>query len=345
VALSAVAVTDSGLIAVADRHSHDVRVYDRTGALVRRIGGPGDGPGELSGPRSVALWHDTIYVLDNRALNVFAPGGGFVERRQLTTPGQRGAYVQRVWPTRDGLVGVSAIPADFERAINAGPARGAYEIFALDPTKIGSVGPLLASFPTHDMYKRGYMEASPFMSEGPAFSVALNGRVFWTNIDGYDLEIASPSDSSRQRLRFATTPKPASSAEIESRLQVLDRSTDAARKIDPNMPTRGKARRALLSLPRLKFLPVIGRILVAADGDVMIERNDLGAGGARRPGKTAWDLVDDRGAITGRVELPSLLAPEWTDSRTIVGIEVDSMDTQTVVRYRIKRPTTAAVRR
>lgn len=45
--ISAVAVAKDGTMYVGDAHSHDIRVFDAEGVLLRRVGGSGEGPGEF----------------------------------------------------------------------------------------------------------------------------------------------------------------------------------------------------------------------------------------------------------------------------------------------------------
>lgn len=52
------AVLPDGRFAVADGQAQEIRVFDRTGALLKVIGGPGDGPGEFRELAGVAAFGD-----------------------------------------------------------------------------------------------------------------------------------------------------------------------------------------------------------------------------------------------------------------------------------------------
>lgn len=60
--LSHVVVSDDKIF-IADRIQSDVKVYTFDGRLLRIIGGPGDGPGELRGPHLIALTGAEVAVM------------------------------------------------------------------------------------------------------------------------------------------------------------------------------------------------------------------------------------------------------------------------------------------
>jgi hypothetical protein len=82
-----VALGPANRLYVADDLSHDVRVFDADGQLVRVIGRKGQGPGEFELPWVVAVDDaDTLMVWDQRLMrvSVFDPQGGFL--RSFTPP-------------------------------------------------------------------------------------------------------------------------------------------------------------------------------------------------------------------------------------------------------------------
>ena len=71
-----VAINSMGLLFVTDRGIVGIRVFSNTGALMRRIGRAGEGPGEFQSTPLVRVGpRDTVYTLDTEAtrLSVFAP--------------------------------------------------------------------------------------------------------------------------------------------------------------------------------------------------------------------------------------------------------------------------------
>ena len=59
-----VAVTDEGTVFIADMGTDEVVLLDSTGAVLRRIGRTGSGPGEFRAPRSLHLARDTVRLID-----------------------------------------------------------------------------------------------------------------------------------------------------------------------------------------------------------------------------------------------------------------------------------------
>lgn len=62
--ITAVSTDKTGTLWVADALSHDIRVFDTQGALVRRIGREGQGPGEFLSVYSLAWVDDVLLALD-----------------------------------------------------------------------------------------------------------------------------------------------------------------------------------------------------------------------------------------------------------------------------------------
>ena len=82
---------DSGDVYVADKDASHIKVYSSRGALLRTIGEPGSGEGQLNAPLHVHVSGDKLYVSDalNAYVQVFAKEDG----RSLGRIGRRGLYV------------------------------------------------------------------------------------------------------------------------------------------------------------------------------------------------------------------------------------------------------------
>ena len=90
-----VAVDGRGLIHVLDTLRKHVVVLDTTGRVVRVIGAPGTGPGQLRLPETLMVWGDgTVEIKDpvRTALIRFGPDGQFVA--ELALPRDRTRYPQ-----------------------------------------------------------------------------------------------------------------------------------------------------------------------------------------------------------------------------------------------------------
>lgn len=88
-------VDERGLLYVTDIGRNTLVVLDSSGALIRRIGRSGSGPGEFEGPRSVRVARDTIRLLDggNGRIMVFATDGAPVRVSDASPATLSGAVV------------------------------------------------------------------------------------------------------------------------------------------------------------------------------------------------------------------------------------------------------------
>ena len=80
-----------GLLFVADTAAHDIKVFTDAGALVRVIGGRGQGDGEFNYPTYLAYANDELYVTDtlNSRIQVFSADGAVANRKF----GERGLFI------------------------------------------------------------------------------------------------------------------------------------------------------------------------------------------------------------------------------------------------------------
>ncbi len=89
-AITDVARSDS-LLFVLDGMARTIKVYQESdGAFVRSFGGQGRGPGEFGDPMALAVFDDTVYVLDpthGPRVSVFKHDGTFIELRDLEVSG------------------------------------------------------------------------------------------------------------------------------------------------------------------------------------------------------------------------------------------------------------------
>ena len=92
--ISGVAFDGQGRLYVFDRQSSRVVVTDAQGRLVREVGKPGEGPGELRTPVSFTVLRDgTVVIADlgHRAYQLFGPDGEF---RRMVSMGQDGSVIR-----------------------------------------------------------------------------------------------------------------------------------------------------------------------------------------------------------------------------------------------------------
>lgn len=112
-----IALDRDGRVYVLDRSDRRVVVIDRDGAVVRTIGAPGEGPGELADPMFLDVGDEgrvRVFDLGRGALTDYAPEGGVLEERRIELQGPPTylsfgpdgliAYWSIVVPAQGGLV-------------------------------------------------------------------------------------------------------------------------------------------------------------------------------------------------------------------------------------------------
>jgi hypothetical protein len=109
--IDGVAVTRAGNIVVMDAKANELRVFDRTGKFVERIGRAGDGPGEFRNPAAIVVTpRDELLVVDlRRRLSTFVKGPqGYRIANTVTLP----FGVQSMCYLRNELVAASRSEKD-----------------------------------------------------------------------------------------------------------------------------------------------------------------------------------------------------------------------------------------
>ena len=89
-----------------DWQQHTVWVVDSQGKLIRKIGQPGRGPGELTNPRSLALHGGKVFVLDNDndRIAVFSLSGQYLSSYRIEVYLSSGMLIND-----DGHIAVSSV--------------------------------------------------------------------------------------------------------------------------------------------------------------------------------------------------------------------------------------------
>lgn len=96
-----IAVTNAGLVYVAERNPARVALYDAKGDFVRVVVREGSGPKEAQDPE-ITLQGDTLVMYDPHAMRLsrIAPNGRLLDERLLTV----NAIVYGIWATADGHI-------------------------------------------------------------------------------------------------------------------------------------------------------------------------------------------------------------------------------------------------
>jgi hypothetical protein len=291
--LIAIGVDSAGRIYALDRRA-DVRVFSPTGALVRRFGRRGTGPGEFSTPNAMSVTRDgRVIVRENRRMMVFntqgvmqntwSMAGGFSTNAQffVTTDGRV------LNPTfRDRLVWYKVDGTALDTLRN--PQRG-------DPPPV-----LRVATPGSD---GGASYSFPF-ARGTIWTLTGTGMLIAGYNERYTFDVGLAGGKT-MRIERQTPQEPIAAAEAD---RIRDAMTAELRKMDPNWRWNGP------EIPRTK--PFYDAIHSGLDASIWVlrtaasreERVPPGPSGADRG--TVWiaprvfDVFDVQGQYLGAVKLP-----------------------------------------
>jgi len=326
---------DHDTLYVLDQSAQEVRVFDDGGVLLRTIGGPGDGPGEISRfAASLVLTGDTLIIADwgrgrlHRFLSdgtfldaVIPPGEGARSWWRLGADG--GLYARSLTRIADdarGWVGD-------DRLYRFGGDWSAPDTvlrFEYTETDIGAPGE----------------PRFPMVVNAPSWDILADGRVVWSTLEEQSVRISRP-DGSLERI--------VTSDSWSARAPSLDEEMTLRSLASEKMVMLGGDRSAVDQLPVTQpdLLPVVTVARAGPDGTVWLQRlgevSDVHPMMVNSPdppsgwGGGEWDVLDADGRYLGSVGLGARVRIARIDDERIVGIRRDELDREEVVVWRLVR--------
>ncbi|MEQ9401228.1 MAG: biotin transporter BioY [Longimicrobiales bacterium] len=326
---------DGDTLYVLDQYAQEVRVFGPGGGLVRTLGGPGDGPGELSRfASSLLLLGDTVAVVDwgRGRVHRFARDGRFLDDALLPGAGARSWW--RV--AGDGRVyarSLTRVTRDDgrwggeDRLMRIGGGMAVADTvftFRYDETDIGARGALRV----------------PLVVNAPTWEVLPDGRLVWTTLDDAQLRIHGPDGRLTRLVRserwIPSAPGPSDTdgllARMREKMVMLGGSADAVDHLPVDLPER---------------LPALTSVRAGPDATIWVQRGagvaDVHPMALNTPdpptgwGGAAWDVLDADGRLLGTVTLdPGARVARILDDR-VVGVRRDALDRDEVVVWRLLR--------
>lgn len=326
---------DGDTLYVLDQHAQEVRVFDDRGTHVRTIGGPGEGPGELSRfASSLLLIGDTLVVADwgRGRLHRFLADGTFLDA--VIPPGEGARSWWRVG--RDGALYARSLARVVDEARGwVGDDR--LSRFSADWTTPDTV--VRFDYEETDIGAPGEPRF-PMLVNAPSWDVLSDGRVVWSTL-GDQVVRFTRADGSLERVvgSDAWRARPPSLAE-----ELILRSLAGDK-----MVMLGGSRSAVDQLPIVQpaFLPVVTTTRAGPDGTIWLQRlgevADVHPMAINSPdpptewGGGGWDVLEGDGRYLGTLTLgPRVRIARIYDDR-IVGIRRDDVDREEVVVWMLIR--------
>ena len=316
---------DDGRILVADNSTHDIRVFGADGRHRFTIGRRGAGPGDLTRPCCLTIASDgKLWIRDNgnHRYSIFEIGATeatFVRtlRTHVSSPQSFSGRV--AWDSRGRVVDIGQLGMDMHQRAFIDPNGNAVRWDSLRSPPSES----LAVMRVQRRVQGGVSTYYWYQPHGPdalraygpggeiADAVSSNYAVSW-----YDAE----------RNRVTLIQRPVTGPELSTRER-----REANAELDRTAKTAGVTRSSLpYGVPRRKApLRSLGFDL---DGRLWVERS-VSDGQPREA-----DVYDRRGALVAVMTWPPYIR---LDNRTVrgqtaIGVAVDSLGTNTVVRLRFR---------
>lgn len=312
-----------------------VKVFSPAGEFLRSWGRRGEGPGDFDGTLGLALARDTVAVTDGERVHFFDLGGRLLS--SVWTGGQTSGYrAFRINSTDLGWV-VEADP----RRIRLDPMREQQlpaEVRYLNPGT-GALGEPITTY----MEQPDGVQLASGQRVSRAFyrvighGVDRKGDVYLPLGLDHEVSVYGADGALSRVVRMEVEPVPVTDAMLEElrremvancqRNAMWRRRCERQRYVEEIVP-------ATIAHAHER-VPVIGHILVAPDGHLLISRRDLSetrASGDPRP----YDLVSPEGRFLGRIEIPVNFRPRSMRGRRILGSWTDEFGVRYVVKYRVE---------
>jgi len=317
-----------GRIVVANRGSHELRVFDARGVHVATWGGEGEGPGEFNSLVAVADWQgDSLiawYSQDDR-LSVFDLDGNF---GRTMIPGDLRNSVEEASP--GGAVLVSSFSGGGS-ALQDGLSRGEREHEAVDAG--GRPAGSLGAYPGMEMHTSAsggafLMTTIPFARS--TRTAVWAGRFVVAPTDHYEVRAHDPEGALALIARREHSPVTPTSAHIEA---YIDRRV-ARTPSEKQAERRRELREALAEVPVAETFPAFDRVVADALGHLWVREYDLPGEERANP---LWTVFDPDGRVLGFVETPYGLRIHEIGENHILGRATDSLGVEYVQMWRLLR--------
>lgn len=334
-----VRLLSDGRIVVTDMAAHRLVVFDASGRYLRSLGREGSGPGEFRYVTSLTtLPGDSLATFDGRLrrLSIWHPDRGFV-RAMSIGGGSDESWPDDAWLWRDSLIVVRQLSITPLESV--GPGSGVRRWPMRARLTLHDVsGRLLETSPEFEAMYSGLHATGdtrlPFSNR--PFTALASDRVYFGSGSRFTLSYLDANfdwigDLRWPRQHEALTPEEVRQVRAEAEALAATR-----------MPLeRARARLATSFAPEIlpKERPSIGRVLLALDGNLWIERFEaVRLGSALQKAGDRWTVLASDGRPLARLALPANSRLEAVlESRAVLVLR-DSLDLQTVAVRELVRP-------
>lgn len=307
-----------GRVAALDRMSAAVVVLSAAGTPTAWIGGPGEGPGELSsgGLTRILVTDSSITVPDlfQQRISEFSLTGELASTSPF--PGGGGYAVDWQWGG-EGTFAYRLLHPDGDVLIRSSPA--AIDTLHVFAKSTGHPNLLLPTVALWALSDRRLAVASSGTWAVDVYEVSPRRQVW-----GVRRNVDPPAFTRSDRQSLVGILEASATAELGGRQLTAEESASLLSQVA--FPESG---------------PVLAGLLFAPNGDLWVqnakpvarmEREALRVGSAEGYGGPEWDVLDSTGMLRTRVHLPDGFAPREFAGELLYGIAEDQFGVNRVTR-------------
>lgn len=342
VPVGGLAVTEDGRVLVSQPQDRAIRVFDREGRFLQRLGRAGDGPGEFLRLGIIGVLGGTIWAVDCREVcfvQFFDDGGTWLDRIQ--TPRLERPFIggQSYYPLPDGgMLAAAASVGDIIETSHEQPWLRSDSDGAVVDTLPGRLSPGIVIIENRVTLPDGRTVESPAGASHPFAARSWMGIAPDQSSLVRAQAIPAEDDGSAAILLVRFTPDGDTVATGELSLPrrpippaVADSALDAqvARLAGP-LGGEERARRELTSRVSVPdYYPPLRSLVVTKEGGSWLALEGLA--------ETRWLILDPYFDALAVVELPPRFEPVVIEGDVLWGSELNEFDVPQVVRYRVVR--------
>ncbi|HUF51399.1 MAG TPA: hypothetical protein VMN60_11220 [Longimicrobiales bacterium] len=297
----------------------ELRFYNRDGALTRRLGGQGDGPGEFQRIQSAIVCDDRVWAADIMTPRVTAfdvEGDAHSFSLPVIGPGQLRTIALQA--CTDGVLAVTNGAASSTSPNGAGIERRTQLLISMQESD-GSPDSVM-SYPGTEVVD-GLMV--PF---GRTTLLRATGDAIYLADTGVpEVRVLDHSGNLHRIIRLAMEPRPVGTVEIarirEQYLAGLPPSL--LEEIEPRFE----------AAPVPDAMPYFSSLLAASDGTLWLRSYQP----FRDAAVTHWQVIDPSGRWLGGVDLPDDFTPHEFGDGAVLGVWLDENEVEHVREYAVGR--------
>jgi hypothetical protein len=336
----------AGRLAVAVAGSHQIRIYDSTGALVHTSGRTGSGPGEYqmlggiwAGPGDSILVSDILV----RRLSVIDPNGAY--QRSFSFGGMSGSLVPTNgkvelafplgWLTDGSIAGMT-----MTFAINQ-KREGKYRdsVLAVRYAPNGTVRDTLARYPGTEMEQISMtMGAQSFSAPDvvplgrASIGVAAGNRFYLAQNNAWEVEVRDLGGRVRRLIRLSRHPVQITEEHIAAHRKARVEQLEAIPMLKNLPAVKAQMQTRIDQAKYPATFPFIAGLIVDPKGDLWVEE-------VQAPGveTSVFTVLDSEGVLLGQVTMPERFRAVAVGTDVVYGVWRDQDDVPHIRGYPLRK--------